>query len=77
MYFIMLLVSGSDITASYKYLTTVEAETGRVVKKTFPTLLDAQTYVKNEMVASGIYALNQFIVCKEVTVTADITLTES
>ena len=77
MYFIMILVGGSDMSASYKYLTSIEAETGRVVKKTFPTLAEAQTYVKNEMVASGIYSLSQFIVCKEITVTADITLTEA
>ena len=77
MYFIMLLVNGgTDTSATFKYLTTIEAETGKTIKKTFPTLAEAQEYVKNEMVASGLYSLNSFIVCKSITVTADITLTE-
>ena len=76
MYFIMTLVNGEDMSATFKYLTTIEAESGKRVKKTFETLAEAQEYVKNEMVASGLYSLSQFIVCKEITVTADITLAE-
>lgn len=77
MYFIMTLVSGVDMSATYKYLTTVEAGTGKQIIKMFPTLEEAQEYVKQEMVASGLYSLSQFIVCKQINVTADITLTES
>lgn len=76
MFYIMTLVSGSDVSASYKFLTTVEAETGKLIKKSFPTITDAEQYVKNEMVASGLYSLNQFLVIKGVTVTADVTLAE-
>ena len=77
MYYIMILASGGTAdSATYKYLMTIEAETGKSIKKTFPTLAEAQEYVKNEMVASGLYSLNSFIVAKEIQVTADITLTE-
>lgn len=78
MYYIMTVVSGSAIsgTATYKYLTEIEAGTGNQVKKSFATLADAQAYVQNEMIGSGIYSLSSFIVIKGVAITADITLTE-
>ena len=76
MFYIMTLVSGTDVSATYKYLTTVEAETGKLIKKSFPTIEDAEQYVKQEMIASGLYSLSQFLVCKGVTVTADVTLVE-
>lgn len=76
MYYIMTIAQGSGLSATYKYLLDIEAGTGASIKKTFPTLEAAQKYVKNEMVASGLYSLNSFIVAKEIQVTADITLTE-
>ena len=76
MFYIMTLVNGSGVSATYKYLTDIEAGTGRFIKKSFATLAEAQDYVQNEMVGSGLYSLSQFVVVKGVTVTADITLTE-
>ena len=78
MYYIMTVVSGSSTgsAATYKYLTEIEAGTGNQVKKSFATLADAQAYVQNEMVGSGVYSLSSFIVVKGVTITAAITLAE-
>ena len=76
MYYIMTLTSGVGVTASYKYMTDIEAGTGAVIKKAFPTLAEAQDFVQNEMIGSGVYSLSSFIVVKGVTVTADVTLAE-
>lgn len=75
MYFILLAKTKAGLNSQYAYLTTIAADTGETVKKSFATLSEAQDYVQ-EMIASGTYALNDFIVVKGITVTADITLTE-
>ena len=75
MYYILLAKSRAGLNSQYSYLTTIAADTGETVKKTFATLSEAQDYVQ-EMIASGTYALQDFVVVKGVTVTADITLTE-
>lgn len=75
MYYILLARSKAGLNSQYSYMTTIAAETGDVVKKSFATLSEAQDYVQ-EMIASGTYALQDFIVVRGVTVTADITLTE-
>ena len=75
MFYILMLKSGSGLSASYSYLTTIEAETGETIKKSFETIEAAQAYVQ-EMIASGEYSLNSFIVVKGVTVTASLTLAE-
>lgn len=75
MYYILLRLNGSGLSATYKYMTTVEGGSGEVIKKKFETLEEAQAFVQ-DMIASGDYALNDFVVIKGVTVTADITLTE-
>ena len=76
MFYIMTLVNGVGISATYKYLTDIEAGTGNVIKKSFATLEEAQDYVQNEMIGNGLYSLSSFVVVKGVTVQADITLTE-
>ncbi len=73
MYYIMLLKSGSGISASYSFLTDIEAGTGATIRKSFPTLQDAQDYVQN-MITSGDYSLNSFLVVRGVKVTSAITL---
>ena len=73
MYYIMLLKSGAGISASYSFMTTVEAGTGATIRKSFPTLQDAQDYVQN-MITSGDYSLNSFLVVRGVKVTSAITL---
>lgn len=75
MFYIMLAKTKAGISSTYTYLTTVEAGSGATIKKSFETLIDAQTYVQ-EMIASGGYSLNDLIVVKGVTVTAGITLAE-
>lgn len=75
MYSIMLVKTGVGIDATYNYLSTVEAETGAKVKKEFATLAEAEAYVQS-MISGGTYSLNSFIVVKNITVTADITLAE-
>ena len=75
MYYILLAKSRAGLNSQYSYLTTIAADTGETVKKTFATLSEAQDYVQ-EMIASGTYALQDFVVVKGITVTADITLTE-
>ena len=75
MYYIMLTKTKAGISSTYSFLTTVEAETGATIKKSFATLADAQAYVK-EMLESGAYALSDFIVIKGVAVAIDATLTE-
>lgn len=54
-------------------MLTIEAETGNQVKKSFPTLAEAEAFVQ-EMINSGDYSLNSFIVIKGVKVTSSITL---
>ena len=75
MYYILLKQSGVGLSATYKYMTTIEGGSGESVKKKFPTLADAQAFVQ-EMIAEGNYALNDFQVVRGVVVTADITLAE-
>ena len=75
MFYILLTKTKAGISSTYGFLTTVEAETGATIKKSFATLADAQAYVK-EMLESGNYSLNDFIVTKGVTVAIDATLTE-
>ena len=73
MYYILLLKQGSGLTASYDFLLTIEAETGKQIKKSFATLAEAQDYVQ-EMISSGEYSLNSFLVMRGVKVTSAITL---
>ena len=77
MYYILLKQSGTDLSATYKYMTTVQVIDGNTVtvKKSFETLAEAQTFVQS-MIESGDYALNDFAVIKGVVVTALIELTE-
>lgn len=75
MYYILLAKTKAGLNSQYTYLTTIAAESGETVKKSFPTLTAAQDYVQ-EMITSGVYALQDFIVVKGVTVTAGITLAE-
>lgn len=75
MFYIMLRKSGVGTSATYAYLTDIEAGTGAIIKKSFPTIEAAQDYVK-EMLVGGDYSLNSFIVVKGVTVSIDATLAE-
>ena len=75
MFYILLRKTNSGLASTYAYLTTVAAETGEVIKKSFETIGDAQAYVQT-MIAGGDYALGDFIVVKGVTVTATLTLAE-
>ena len=75
MFYILLLKSGTGISASYSYLTDIAAGSGEIVKKSFPTISDAQAYVQ-QMIETGNYGLNDFIVVKGVVVSATMQLTE-
>ena len=75
MYYILLAKTKAGLNSQYTYLTTIAAESGETVKKSFTTLEAAQDYVQ-EMITSGNYSLNDLIVVKGVTVTAGITLAE-
>ena len=75
-YLLIRKQSSPDIgSTTYSFMTTVEADTGKTIKKSFPTIEEAQTYVQ-EIVSKGEMGLNDFLVIKGVVVTATLTLAE-